>query len=622
MIAAPVPVLPYLGDARTLSFPEVSACLLLGWGIVLLLPHVHQLSERARTLGADLRFRVQRAGDVLRPARRAVSVLPVLMQSERGSRDGLGKATPLEGTGHPLLGGGVRARHGSPAARTPPPNPLPQGEGVSSSCAIPSPASVPAASRPTIPPHPARLRGLAPALHRRLCRDPRPPAVLRLPPPRDRRPAGARRGDRGPKLVILAGSNGPYSHRCATIGPLLRMPCVNGGVAVGIGLDYLFARWQPLLHPGDIVYLPMEEVAVRPHRAATALGPDAAIMLRHDPPTLAALPPQRWLGALFVLRFARRADGDDRDRAGRRRLPRSARRRDRREQCHGATMSATPRRWPQASVAVLDAIEPYHPTAAQIRAGYGSVLIGRFALLVARAWRAGDRRPADRLRQLADTGCQPRRDPRDLHGPRRPVPGTAEPQPLSARRLLRYRRPPQRDLAGGALHGRGRRPCTVVGMWGGVTRTSRRIIQTWPWADSGRRCASPPYGGYGAPTGNDPVMLQDFHASLRSGWRAASTAVPASLPQPTLHTSVLPVFHAGDGDLRRLVGVAARGVVGRIGQVRLGLEAAAHVREHAIRGLSAWSRHRLNAGLADGGGTMPGQGSDAYRPVTASDCME
>ena len=47
-IATPVEVLPWLGDARTLSFPEVSACLLLGWGIVLLLPHVHALSERAR----------------------------------------------------------------------------------------------------------------------------------------------------------------------------------------------------------------------------------------------------------------------------------------------------------------------------------------------------------------------------------------------------------------------------------------------------------------------------------------------------------------------------------------------------------------------------------------------
>jgi hypothetical protein len=42
-----------------------------------------------------------------------------------------------------------------------------------------------------------------------------------------------------PKLVILAGSNGPYSHRCEVIEPILRMPCVNGGIAVGIGLDYL-----------------------------------------------------------------------------------------------------------------------------------------------------------------------------------------------------------------------------------------------------------------------------------------------------------------------------------------------------------------------------------------------
>ena len=61
MLARPVPLLPYLGDARTLSFPEVSACLLLGWGIVLALPHVHELSERARgwALTAGFAFTVQ-----------------------------------------------------------------------------------------------------------------------------------------------------------------------------------------------------------------------------------------------------------------------------------------------------------------------------------------------------------------------------------------------------------------------------------------------------------------------------------------------------------------------------------------------------------------------------------
>ena len=66
----------------------------------------------------------------------------------------------------------------------------------------------------------------------------------------------------GRKLVILAGSNGPYSHRCETIEPALGIPCVNGGVAVGIGLDYLFARWAPLLRPGDVVYLPIDRKSV------------------------------------------------------------------------------------------------------------------------------------------------------------------------------------------------------------------------------------------------------------------------------------------------------------------------------------------------------------------------
>jgi alginate O-acetyltransferase complex protein AlgI len=55
-ITAPVAVLPYLGDARTLSFPEVSACLLLGWSIVLLLPHAHALSARGRHLALTSSF--------------------------------------------------------------------------------------------------------------------------------------------------------------------------------------------------------------------------------------------------------------------------------------------------------------------------------------------------------------------------------------------------------------------------------------------------------------------------------------------------------------------------------------------------------------------------------------
>jgi hypothetical protein len=182
----------------------------------------------------------------------------------------------------------------------------------------------------------------------------------------------------GPKLVILAGSNGPYSHRCQAIEPLLLVPCVNAGVAVGIGLDYLFARWEPLLHPGDVVYLPMEEAQyVRP-RAAAALGPDAAIMLRHDRATLAKLPPGRWAGALFAydLRGALMALIETALVAGGFHDPR-------------ATVIGESNAWGDhightAALAVpsapmLAATQPYHPTAAQIRDGYGSALIAQFA---------------------------------------------------------------------------------------------------------------------------------------------------------------------------------------------------------------------------------------------------
>jgi len=181
----------------------------------------------------------------------------------------------------------------------------------------------------------------------------------------------------GPKLVILAGSNGPYSHRCETIEPILHLPCVNGGVAVGIGLDYLFARWRPLLHPGDTVYLPMEEAQYVRSRTATMLGPDAAIMLRHDRATLLHLTPDRWAGALFAtgLRDALVAPVEM--------ALVAAGFRDARSALEGGTNA-----WGDhtghtaalgmASQAVLAAETPWHADAAAIRDGYGSSLVAQF----------------------------------------------------------------------------------------------------------------------------------------------------------------------------------------------------------------------------------------------------
>jgi hypothetical protein len=180
-----------------------------------------------------------------------------------------------------------------------------------------------------------------------------------------------------PKLVILAGSNGPYSHRCETIEPILGRPCVNAGVAVGIGLDYLFARWKPLLHPGDIVYLPLEEAQYTRHRATAGLGPDAAIMLRHDRATLSALPPGRQIEAVFAsdLRAAIMSLIETA-------LYENAFH-DPREAATGSTNAWGDHIGHTAALAApnrsgLAKATQFHPTGAQIDGGYGTALVEDF----------------------------------------------------------------------------------------------------------------------------------------------------------------------------------------------------------------------------------------------------
>jgi hypothetical protein len=102
-----------------------------------------------------------------------------------------------------------------------------------------------------------------------------------------------------PKLVILAGSNGPYSHSCFVIGIMLNLPCENAGIAVGIGLDQIFARYEPALRRGDIVYMPMEISQYVVTEAQNNAGVDGAQLLRYDRSFLSTLPPERILGAVF-----------------------------------------------------------------------------------------------------------------------------------------------------------------------------------------------------------------------------------------------------------------------------------------------------------------------------------
>ena len=108
----------------------------------------------------------------------------------------------------------------------------------------------------------------------------------------------------------------------------------------------------------------MEEAQYVRARATSDLGPDATIMLRHDRRTLRKLPLRRQVAALFAERPACGDHERDRDRAGRRRFPRPARRGRRRLQCVGRPCRPYRRTGRGSTSPALAAIVPDHPTAA------------------------------------------------------------------------------------------------------------------------------------------------------------------------------------------------------------------------------------------------------------------
>jgi hypothetical protein len=59
-------------------------------------------------------------------------------------------------------------------------------------------------------------------------------------------------------IIIAAGSNGRYSHSCATLSELLNRPCANMGVAASIQIDFLFDWVEKVAKRGDLVYVPLE----------------------------------------------------------------------------------------------------------------------------------------------------------------------------------------------------------------------------------------------------------------------------------------------------------------------------------------------------------------------------
>jgi len=103
----------------------------------------------------------------------------------------------------------------------------------------------------------------------------------------------------GPKIVLLAGSNGRFSHRCETIAAVAGMPCSNMSISADLSLDYQLDILKPYLHPGDVVYLPLEFEALSGTEDEVMAGAEIPYIVAYDHDYLKAMGFDRLMHALF-----------------------------------------------------------------------------------------------------------------------------------------------------------------------------------------------------------------------------------------------------------------------------------------------------------------------------------
>ena len=99
------------------------------------------------------------------------------------------------------------------------------------------------------------------------------------------------------KIVILAGSNGRYSHRCESVTEVTGIPCANLSTAAGLDLDWQMSRYLRYLGSGDVLYMPLEYWS-KP-ASATRVGAEAPFVVRHDHNALSRYSARQLVGALF-----------------------------------------------------------------------------------------------------------------------------------------------------------------------------------------------------------------------------------------------------------------------------------------------------------------------------------
>ncbi len=103
------------------------------------------------------------------------------------------------------------------------------------------------------------------------------------------------------KILIFAGSNGRFSHRCETITMQTGIACANLSIAVDIDLRWQMSHYWRFLKKGDVLYMPLEYGSLLVTGAT--VGEEAPYVVRHDHASLAMYGATKLPFALFYFDF-------------------------------------------------------------------------------------------------------------------------------------------------------------------------------------------------------------------------------------------------------------------------------------------------------------------------------
>jgi hypothetical protein len=99
------------------------------------------------------------------------------------------------------------------------------------------------------------------------------------------------------KIIILAGSNGRFSHRCEVIEKISGFPCANMSIAAGWSLPWQLSLYKQYFKRGDVLYMPVE---YRGHGQNHSVGEEAPYRVAYERSGLTTLSPSDALHTLFV----------------------------------------------------------------------------------------------------------------------------------------------------------------------------------------------------------------------------------------------------------------------------------------------------------------------------------